>query len=37
MAAREINVEKLTLEAYKPFGTFSNLINPSDEKLGAPQ
>ena len=36
MAAREINVEKLTLEAYKPFGTFSNLINPSDEKLGAP-
>jgi len=36
MATRVIKVEKLTLEAYKPFGTFSNLINPSDEKLGTP-
>lgn len=31
---KKIKVEKLTLEAYKPFGTFANLINPSDEKLG---
>lgn len=36
MVVREVKVEKLTLEAYKPFGTFSNLINPSDDKLGAP-
>lgn len=36
MAIRKVKVEKLTLEAYKQFGTFSNLINPNDEKLGAP-
>jgi ureidoglycolate hydrolase len=35
MAIREVKVEKLTLEAYKPFGTFSNLINPDAPKLGA--
>jgi len=32
---REVKVEQLTLEAYKPFGTYANLINPTDEKLGA--
>ena len=32
---RKVKVEELTLEAYKPFGTFANLINPTDEKLGA--
>jgi len=31
-----VKVEHLSLEAYKPFGTFANLINPTDEKLGAP-
>ncbi|MGQ1786833.1 MULTISPECIES: DUF4867 family protein [unclassified Saccharicrinis] len=33
---RTVKVEQLSLEAFKPFGTFANLINPSDEKLGAP-
>ena len=33
---KKVKVEKLSLEAYKPFGTYANLINPSDEKLGAP-
>ena len=33
---RTVKVESLSLEAYKPFGTYANLINPSDEKLGAP-
>lgn len=32
---REVKVEQLSLEAYKPFGTYANLINPTDEKLGA--
>ncbi len=32
---RTIKVEQLTLEAYKPFGTYANLINPTDEKLGS--
>lgn len=31
---RSIKVEQLSLEAYKPFGTYANLINPTDEKLG---
>lgn len=33
---KTVKIEKLSLEAYKPFGTYANLINPSDEKLGAP-
>lgn len=33
---REVKIEQLSLEAYKPFGTFANLINPADEKFGAP-
>lgn len=32
---KKVKVEKLSLEAYKPFGTYANLINPTDEKLGA--
>ena len=33
---RKVKVEKLSLEAYKPFGTYASLINPTDDKLGAP-
>ncbi|MFA6404073.1 MAG: ureidoglycolate lyase [Salinivirgaceae bacterium] len=33
---RTVKIEQLSLEAYKPFGTYANLINPTDEKLGAP-
>ena len=33
---RKVKVEQLSLEAYKPFGVYANLINPTDEKLGAP-
>ncbi len=32
----KVNVEKLTHEAFAPFGTFANLINPKADKLGAP-
>ena len=32
---RKVKVEQLSLDAYKPFGTYANLINPTDEKLGA--
>lgn len=31
---RQIKVEKLTHEAFAPFGNFANLINPSADKLG---
>ena len=34
MKKRVVKVEKLSLEAYKAFGTYANLINPTDEKLG---
>ncbi len=33
---KKIKVEQLSLEAYKPFGSFANLINPTDDKLGTP-
>lgn len=33
---KTVKIEELSLEAYKPFGTYANLINPTDEKLGAP-
>ena len=31
---REVKVEQLSLEAYKPFGTYANLINPTDVGFG---
>lgn len=31
---RKVKVEQLTHEAYAPFGTFANLINPNAFKLG---
>ncbi|MBR8535877.1 DUF4867 family protein [Carboxylicivirga sediminis] len=31
-----IQIEPLSLEAYKPFGTYANLIDPVDERLGTP-
>ncbi len=33
---KKVKIEPLSFEAYKPFGTYANLINPTDEKLGAP-
>lgn len=32
---RQVKVEPLTHEAFAPFGTFANLINPKADKLGA--
>ncbi len=29
-----VKIEELTLEAYKPFGTFVNMINPDTEAIG---
>lgn len=31
---KRIEVEKLTHEAFSPFGNFANLINPSADKIG---
>jgi len=35
MRKNYIKIEKLTLAAYSQFGSFSNLINPNTEKIGA--
>jgi ureidoglycolate lyase len=32
---RSVKIEELTLEAFKPFGTFVNMINPDTEAIGA--
>lgn len=31
-----LNIEELSIEAFSPFGYYSNMVDPSDEKLGAP-
>jgi len=33
---RTVKVEKLSLEAFKPFGSFADMLKPSGEKMGAP-
>ena len=33
---RTVKVETLSVEAFLPFGFYTNLINPKSEKLGAP-
>ena len=32
---KKVKVEELTLEAFLPFGSYANLIDPDAEKLGA--
>ncbi len=31
---RSVKIEELTLESFKPFGTFVNMINPDTEAIG---
>jgi len=31
---RTVKIETLSLEAYKTYGNYANMINPSDEKIG---